>query len=94
MDKDLPERWAARTRDAFHDSGLTLSQLGVRMGYPEDAAHRAAWDFLYRNPRPAPTGVLPVRPCGRGARPGAPRLTGRRASFARSPWRADGSRPT
>jgi hypothetical protein len=52
MDNDLPERWAARTRDAFQDSGLTLGQLGVRMGYPADAAHRAAWHFLYRTSDP------------------------------------------
>jgi hypothetical protein len=48
MDKDPPAVWAARSHDAFHESRLTLHQLGVRMGYPADAAHRAAWHFLFR----------------------------------------------
>ena len=48
MKKQRPPVWTARSQDAFLGSGLTLGQLGVRMGYPEDAAHRAAWHFLYR----------------------------------------------
>jgi hypothetical protein len=52
VDKDAPAASAARSRDAFHDSGLTLHQLGVGMGYPPDAAHRAAWHFLFRTADP------------------------------------------
>jgi hypothetical protein len=44
--------WAARSQAAFHDSHLTLHELGVGMGYPEDAAHWAAWYFLYRTADP------------------------------------------
>lgn len=47
-----PAAWADRARDAFHDSGLTLHQIGVRMGYPDADAHRAAWHFLYRTTDP------------------------------------------
>lgn len=44
--------WADRARDVFHGSRLTLQEVGVRMGYPDDAAHRAAWHFLYRTADP------------------------------------------
>ena len=44
--------WAERARDAFLGSRLTLSEVGVRMGYPGDAARRAAWYFLYRTADP------------------------------------------
>ena len=44
--------WADRARDAFHGSRLTLQEVGVRMGYPDDVAHRAAWHFLYRTSDP------------------------------------------
>ena len=46
------DAWAVRSRDAFHDSRLTLHEVGVGMGYPADAAHRAAWHFLYRTADP------------------------------------------
>jgi hypothetical protein len=47
-----PADWNERARSAFHDSHLTLGEIGVRMGYPRDAAHRAAWYFLYRTADP------------------------------------------
>ena len=44
--------WGERARSAFQESRLSLAELGVRMGYPQDAAHRAAWFFLYRTADP------------------------------------------
>lgn len=44
--------WAERARDAFLGSRLTLGEVGVRMGYPGDAARRAVWHFLYRTVDP------------------------------------------
>jgi hypothetical protein len=52
VDRDPPAAWIARSQDAFHASRLTLQQVGVRMGYPADAARRAAWHFLYRTADP------------------------------------------
>jgi hypothetical protein len=52
MDKEPPAVWVARSQDAFHQSRLTFHEVGVRMGYPADAADRAAWRFLYRTPDP------------------------------------------
>jgi hypothetical protein len=34
--------WGERARSAFQESGMTLTQPGGRMGYPQDAARRAA----------------------------------------------------
>lgn len=42
-----------RARAAFTASGLTLEQLGERMGYAGDTARKGAWQFLRvtRDPR-------------------------------------------
>jgi transcriptional regulator with XRE-family HTH domain len=42
-----------RARAAFTASGLTLDELGDRMGYPEATRRKSAWQFLRqtRDPR-------------------------------------------
>lgn len=35
-----------RVRKAFDDSGLTLHELGLKMGYSESVARKAAWQFM------------------------------------------------
>jgi transcriptional regulator with XRE-family HTH domain len=41
-----------RVRDLFAESGLTLEELGKRMGYPEATARNSAWQFLNRTSDP------------------------------------------
>jgi hypothetical protein len=36
----------ARVRDRFEKSGLSLHDLGLKMGYPEDSARKSVWQFL------------------------------------------------
>ncbi|HVS36168.1 MAG TPA: helix-turn-helix transcriptional regulator [Gemmataceae bacterium] len=35
-----------RVRDLFEKSGLSLVELGKKMGYPEDTARQSAWQFM------------------------------------------------
>lgn len=35
-----------RVRTLFEGSGLSLHELGVKMGYPEDSARKSVWQFL------------------------------------------------
>jgi transcriptional regulator with XRE-family HTH domain len=35
-----------RVRDWIKTSGLTQHELGIRMGYSEDVARKAVWQFL------------------------------------------------
>jgi transcriptional regulator with XRE-family HTH domain len=41
-----------RARAAFEKSGLTLDELGVRMGYAGDVARKSAWQFLNKTADP------------------------------------------
>jgi len=41
-----------RCRRLFSDSGLSLHDLGVRMGYPERSARNSAWQFLNKTSDP------------------------------------------
>jgi transcriptional regulator with XRE-family HTH domain len=41
-----------RARDTFKKSGLTLEELGLRMGYAADTARKAAWQLLHRTNDP------------------------------------------
>lgn len=43
MDKD-PIMDVVRAR--FEKSGLTLDQLGEKMGHPKDSARKSAWQFI------------------------------------------------
>jgi len=42
--KEDPSMW--RARRAFEKSGLSLNELGSRMGYPAEHARQSAWQFL------------------------------------------------
>ena len=37
----------AKVRSLFAGSGLTLDELGRRMGYPAATARQSAWQFLW-----------------------------------------------
>ena len=41
-----------RARLLFENSGLSLDELGQRMGYPSDGARQAAWQFLNKTTDP------------------------------------------
>jgi transcriptional regulator with XRE-family HTH domain len=41
-----------RARELFAESGLTLDELGRRMGYSDDAARKSAWQFLNKSSDP------------------------------------------
>ena len=32
--------------DRFKKSGLSLHELGIKMGYPEESARKSVWQFL------------------------------------------------
>ena len=48
----VPDPFIARLREAFTASGLTLDQLGVKMGYEGDVARKSAWQFLNKTTDP------------------------------------------
>ena len=39
-------------RSRFEESGLTLHDLGVKMGYPEETARKSAWQFISKTSDP------------------------------------------
>ena len=41
-----------RAREVFARSGLTLDDLGQRMGYEGDVARKSAWQFLNKTADP------------------------------------------
>lgn len=41
-----------RVRQVFEKSGLSLEELGQRMGYTGDTARKAAWQFLNKTTDP------------------------------------------
>lgn len=41
-----------RVRELFAESGLTLDELGQRMGYEGDVARKGAWRFLNKTADP------------------------------------------
>jgi transcriptional regulator with XRE-family HTH domain len=41
-----------RVREAFEKSGLTLDELGTRMGYKPAMARKSAWQFLNKTSDP------------------------------------------
>lgn len=41
-----------KVREAFDDSGLSMAELGRRMGYEGDAAKKGAWQFLNKTSDP------------------------------------------
>lgn len=42
----------AHVRARFEASGMTLHDLGVKMGYPEDSARKSAWQFIQKTGDP------------------------------------------
>jgi transcriptional regulator with XRE-family HTH domain len=42
----------ARVHARFKKSGMSLHELGVKMGYPEDTARMSAWQFLSKTDDP------------------------------------------
>lgn len=41
-----------RARQAFEQSGLSLDELGQRMGYSGETARKSAWQFLTKTTDP------------------------------------------
>jgi len=41
-----------RARTLFEKSGLSLDELGKRMGYAGDTARKSAWQFLHKTTDP------------------------------------------
>jgi transcriptional regulator with XRE-family HTH domain len=42
----------ARIRARFEKSGLSLHDLGLRMGYSEETARKSAWQFIQKTDDP------------------------------------------
>lgn len=42
----------ANVRTRYKESGMTLHELGVAMGYPEESARKSAWQFLEKTDDP------------------------------------------
>jgi transcriptional regulator with XRE-family HTH domain len=47
-----PRNVMARAKLLFERSGLSLDELGQRMGYAGDTARKAAWQFLNKTTDP------------------------------------------
>ncbi len=47
-----PDPAMLRARQLFTESGLTLDELGRRMGYEGDVARKGAWRFLNKTDDP------------------------------------------
>jgi transcriptional regulator with XRE-family HTH domain len=41
-----------KVRAKFEASGLSLHDLGMRMGYPEESARKSAWQFIQKTDDP------------------------------------------
>jgi hypothetical protein len=42
----------ARVRARFDKCGLSLDELGIKMGYPKESARKSAWQFLNKTVDP------------------------------------------
>ncbi len=42
----------AEVRKRFQDSGLSLQELGIKMGYPVASARKSAWQFIGKTDDP------------------------------------------
>jgi transcriptional regulator with XRE-family HTH domain len=49
---DLSAKIMLRVSELFTESGLTLDELGQRMGYVSPSARHSAWQFLNRTADP------------------------------------------
>src|SRR5262245_12961921 len=52
MAKEKIDQAMAKTIRLFDGSGKTLEQLGLEMGYAEEVARKAAWQFLKKTSDP------------------------------------------
>jgi transcriptional regulator with XRE-family HTH domain len=52
MKESVVDPTMKRAAKLFDQSGLTLDQLGQRMGYEGDAARKSAWQFLTKTADP------------------------------------------
>ena len=50
--KNVAQLVMERARTAFEKSGLSLEELGQRMGYDGDSARKSAWQFLNKTVDP------------------------------------------
>ena len=46
MPKEHDDPVMPQVRARFEASGLSLQDLGSKMGYPEDTARKSAWQFI------------------------------------------------
>jgi len=49
---ESPDKAMLHARELFAQSGLTLDDLGQRMGYAGDVARKSAWQFLNKTADP------------------------------------------
>jgi transcriptional regulator with XRE-family HTH domain len=49
---DAPDAAMARARELFEKSGLTLDELGQKMGHEGALARQSAWQFLNKTKDP------------------------------------------
>jgi transcriptional regulator with XRE-family HTH domain len=52
MDSEHNDELMARARLRFEKSGLSLDELGLKMGYPKESARKSAWQFLNKTADP------------------------------------------
>jgi transcriptional regulator with XRE-family HTH domain len=52
MGQPIEEVVMSRVRARFEASGLTLHDLGLKMGYPEESARKSAWQFMSKTGDP------------------------------------------
>jgi len=52
MAKEIEAVVMERVRSRFERSGLTLHDLGLKMGYPEESARKSAWQFIQKTGDP------------------------------------------
>jgi transcriptional regulator with XRE-family HTH domain len=52
MKKDTADKVMARVRALFEKSGMTLEELGSKMGYPPETARMSAWQFVSKTNDP------------------------------------------
>jgi len=51
-DPPVTDAAMVRARERFEASGMTLDDLGLKMGYPAASARKSAWQFLFRTHDP------------------------------------------
>jgi transcriptional regulator with XRE-family HTH domain len=52
MSNKVPDSTMIRAREAFKASGMTLDELGLRMGHAAEVARQSAWQFLSKTADP------------------------------------------